>query len=232
MLIAEWHIKFSHQAREDAQWLASHGLKPEAKEVLELLSKDPFATPPPYKKLGGSSARYSRQINEEHSIVYDVLTEDHVVHVLRMRGQDETKRPDPKTITEMLTRREQLKKHIGTADAQFRNRMAHMTEEQRTSQYSAVIDLRKELTGITRSLQEFGVLDDQGRVIAALSAHGATVQREKRREEQVSREEVRAELGKLFGCKSETKRQENLSPKTRSEATRIYQSDYGVGRGY
>ncbi|WP_210115904.1 Txe/YoeB family addiction module toxin [Acidipropionibacterium timonense] len=76
---------YSRQALKDAKKLAAAGLKPKAAVLLELLAQDPFATPPRFEKLVGDlSGCYSRRINIQHRLVYEVLAEERVVHVLRM----------------------------------------------------------------------------------------------------------------------------------------------------
>lgn len=80
-----WALYFTKQAQKDARKLASSGLKPKAQELLEILRKDPFASPPPYEKLiGDLSGAYSRRINIQHRLVYQVLEKEHAVKVLRL----------------------------------------------------------------------------------------------------------------------------------------------------
>lgn len=80
-----WVLAYSRQAQKDAKRIASSGLKQRAQKLLEVLSDDPFATPPRYEKLVGDLAGcYSRRINIQHRLVYEVLPDQHVVHVLRM----------------------------------------------------------------------------------------------------------------------------------------------------
>ncbi len=80
-----WVLAYSRQAQKDAKKIASSGLKQRAQKLLEVLSDDPFATPPRYEKLVGDLAGcYSRRINIQHRLVYEVLPDQHVVHVLRM----------------------------------------------------------------------------------------------------------------------------------------------------
>ncbi len=65
--------------------LASSGLKAKTQLLLEVLANDPFARPPRYEELAGDLAGcYSRRINIQHRLVYEVLPDEHVVHVLRM----------------------------------------------------------------------------------------------------------------------------------------------------
>ena len=83
--MSDWTLVYSRQAQRDAQKLASSGLKPRAMRLLEVLAQDPFAIPPRYEKLVGDLAEcYSRRINIQHRLVYEVLPEQHTVHVLRM----------------------------------------------------------------------------------------------------------------------------------------------------
>lgn len=80
-----WKIVFTKQAKKDAKKLASSGLKDKAEILLQLLSEDPFRTPPPYEKLIGDLAgACSRRINIQHRLVYQVLQDQRIVKVLRM----------------------------------------------------------------------------------------------------------------------------------------------------
>ena len=80
-----WDVCFSKQAQRDAKKLAASGLKPKAQQLLDILREDPFQSPPPFEKLVGDlSGAYSRRINIQHRLVYQVLEEEHVVKVLRL----------------------------------------------------------------------------------------------------------------------------------------------------
>ena len=80
-----WEVVFANQALKDAKKLAASGLKPKAQELLEVLASNPLQNPPPYEKLVGDLAgTYSRRINIQHRIVYEVFSEQRVVRVLRM----------------------------------------------------------------------------------------------------------------------------------------------------
>ena len=80
-----WRLVYTKQAQKDAKKLASSGLKPKAQELLAVLAEDPFERPPPSEKLVGDLAgTYSRRINIQHRLVYQVLEEDRVVKVLRL----------------------------------------------------------------------------------------------------------------------------------------------------
>lgn len=80
-----WVLVFAKQALKDARKLSSSSLKPKAQELLKLLENDPFQNPPPFEKLVGDLAgAYSRRINIQHRIVYEVFVNQSIVRVLRM----------------------------------------------------------------------------------------------------------------------------------------------------
>lgn len=80
-----WRLVYTKQAQKDAKKLASSGLKPKAQELLDMLAADPFRRPPPFEKLVGDLAgAYSRRINIQHRLVYQVLEDQKVVKVLRL----------------------------------------------------------------------------------------------------------------------------------------------------
>lgn len=80
-----WEIIFSQHAQKDAQKLAAAGLKDKAIALLEILKSNPFQNPPPYEKLiGDLSGAYSRRINIQHRLVYQVIDELQTVKILRM----------------------------------------------------------------------------------------------------------------------------------------------------
>lgn len=80
-----WQLIYTRQAQKDAQKLASSGLKEKAKELLKIVEGDPYQNPPPYEKLVGDLAgAYSRRINIQHRLVYQVLEKERVVKVLRL----------------------------------------------------------------------------------------------------------------------------------------------------
>lgn len=80
-----WQIVFSRHALKDAKKLAATGLKPKAQDLLGVLATDPFRNPPPYEKVVGDLAgAYSRRINIQHRLVYEVIAQEHTVRVLRM----------------------------------------------------------------------------------------------------------------------------------------------------
>ena len=78
-------IVFTTQAAKDAKKVRRSGLKPKAEALLDILRADPFRSPPPFEKLVGDLAgAYSRRINIQHRLVYQVLKRERVVKVLRM----------------------------------------------------------------------------------------------------------------------------------------------------
>jgi len=83
--MVNWGLVYAKQAIKDAKKLAASGLKPKAEELLALIARDPFQNPPPYEKLVGDLAgAYSRRINIQHRIVYEVFSKERAVRVLRM----------------------------------------------------------------------------------------------------------------------------------------------------
>ena len=78
-------LVFTRQAKKDAKKLASSNLKAQAQRLLEVIGNDPFQTPPPYEKLlGDLSGAYSRRINIQHRLVYEVFEDERVIKILRM----------------------------------------------------------------------------------------------------------------------------------------------------
>ena len=80
-----WKLVYTKQAQKDAKKLSAAGLKAKAKQLLDLLAENPQQNPPPYEKLVGDLAgAYSRRINIQHRMVYQVLADIRTVKVLRM----------------------------------------------------------------------------------------------------------------------------------------------------
>jgi Txe/YoeB family toxin of toxin-antitoxin system len=80
-----WLVLFTKQAQKDAKKLAQSNLRPKAEKLIEILRADPFRDPPRYEKLVGDLAgAYSRRINIQHRLVYEVRTKERTVVVLRM----------------------------------------------------------------------------------------------------------------------------------------------------
>ncbi len=83
--MVKWEVVFAKHALKDAKKIAAAGLKEKTQELIEVLVNDPFQNPPPYVKLVGDLAgTYSRRINIQHRLVYEVFKKEHIVRVLRM----------------------------------------------------------------------------------------------------------------------------------------------------
>lgn len=80
-----WTVVYSKQAQKDAKKLAAAGLRANAENLLRILSNDPYQNPPPFEKLVGDlEGAYSRRINIQHRLVYEIFTSERVVRILRM----------------------------------------------------------------------------------------------------------------------------------------------------
>ena len=80
-----WRIVLSKQAQKDALKLSAAGLKSKTENLLEVIATNPYQNPPPYEKLTGDlNGYYSRRINIQHRLVYQVFEAQKVVKVLRM----------------------------------------------------------------------------------------------------------------------------------------------------
>jgi len=80
-----WQLVYARQAQKDARKIAEAGLRPRVEEMLAMLARDPFGNPPLNEKLVGDLVgAYSRRINIQHRLVYEVFKEERVVRVLRM----------------------------------------------------------------------------------------------------------------------------------------------------
>lgn len=83
--MVSWRLVYTRQAVKDAKKLATSGLKDKARALLAILEVDPLQTPPPYEKLIGDLAgAFSRRINIQHRLVYQVLETERIVKVLRL----------------------------------------------------------------------------------------------------------------------------------------------------
>lgn len=83
--MVSWTLVFTKQAQKDAKKLWASGLKPQAERLLVILAKNPFQSPPPFEKLVGDlSGAYSRRVNIQHRLVYQVLDNVKTVKVIRM----------------------------------------------------------------------------------------------------------------------------------------------------
>jgi Txe/YoeB family toxin of toxin-antitoxin system len=83
--VVKWKVVFTRQARKDAKKVSAAGFRPQAEKLIDLLKADPFTTPPPFEKLVGDLAgAYSRRINIQHRLVYQILPDEKIIKVLRM----------------------------------------------------------------------------------------------------------------------------------------------------
>lgn len=81
----KWKIVYTKQAKKDAKKLASSGLKNKAQFLLDLIGKNPYISPPPYEKLiGDLTGAYSRRINRQHRLVYQVIEAEKTIKILSM----------------------------------------------------------------------------------------------------------------------------------------------------
>jgi len=80
-----WALVYTKQAQKDAKKIAASGLKSKAKALLETIQENPFQNPPPFEKLVGDlSGAYSRRINIQHRLVYQVYKHERTIKVIRM----------------------------------------------------------------------------------------------------------------------------------------------------
>ena len=80
-----WRIVFTKKSQKDAKKLSTSNLKDKAEAIIKILREDPYQVPPPYEKLVGDLAgAYSRRINIQHRIVYQVLDDENTIKVIRM----------------------------------------------------------------------------------------------------------------------------------------------------
>jgi len=80
-----WELLYTKQAQKDAKKLSASGLKKKAQELLEVIKENPYQNPPPYEKLVGDlSGAYSRRINIQHRLVYQVYEEEHAIKIIRL----------------------------------------------------------------------------------------------------------------------------------------------------
>jgi toxin YoeB len=83
--VVSWQVVFAKHALKDAKKLSAAGLRDKAQQLLDMLALDPFQNPPPYEKLVGDlEGTYSRRINIQHRMVYEVFKKERIVRVLRM----------------------------------------------------------------------------------------------------------------------------------------------------
>ena len=83
--MVSWRLFYTAQARKDAKKLAASGLRDKAEHLLAILKEDPFRNPPAFEKLVGDlEGAYSRRINIQHRLVYQILQAERAVKVIRM----------------------------------------------------------------------------------------------------------------------------------------------------
>jgi toxin YoeB len=83
--LVSWRLVFTKQAQRDAKKIARSGLKPQASKLLEVLQNNPYQKPPPYEKLVGDlTGAFSRRINIQHRVIYQVLDDIKTVKIIRM----------------------------------------------------------------------------------------------------------------------------------------------------
>ena len=80
-----WELVYTKQAQKDAKKLSASGLKNKAQKLLSIIKDDPFQNPPPFEKLVGDlSGAYSRRINIQHRIVYQIYEQEKIVKIIRL----------------------------------------------------------------------------------------------------------------------------------------------------
>ncbi|MCD6353188.1 MAG: Txe/YoeB family addiction module toxin [Proteobacteria bacterium] len=80
-----WRVVFTKQAQKDAKKLSSAGLRSKAEQLLDILRENPYQTPPPFENLlGDLSGAYSRRINIQHRLVYQIFDDKKAVKVIRL----------------------------------------------------------------------------------------------------------------------------------------------------
>lgn len=83
--MVSWKIVYTKQAQKDAKKITQSGLKNRAQMLLDILKENPLQNPPPYEKLVGDLAgAYSRRINIQHRLVYQLYEKEKIVKVIRM----------------------------------------------------------------------------------------------------------------------------------------------------
>ncbi len=80
-----WVLRYSKRAKKDAEHLHKAGLAKQIKKLLDVLMQDPYRSPPPFEKLSGElRGKFSRRINRQHRLVYEVLLEEKIINILQM----------------------------------------------------------------------------------------------------------------------------------------------------
>ena len=80
-----WELRYTKQAQKDAKKLSTSGLKTKAQTILNIVKENPYQNPPPYEKLVGDlNGAYSRRINIQHRLVYQVFENEHIIKIIRL----------------------------------------------------------------------------------------------------------------------------------------------------
>jgi toxin YoeB len=80
-----WRIVFTKQAQKDVKKISVSNLKPKVENIIKILHQNPFQTPPPYEKLiGDLVGAYSRRLNIQHRLVYQVIDDEKIIKIIRM----------------------------------------------------------------------------------------------------------------------------------------------------
>ncbi len=80
-----WRVVFTKQAQKDAKKISASGLRAKAETIIQILRDNPYQVPPPYEKLVGDLAgAYSRRINIQHRLVYQVIDDEKTIKIIRM----------------------------------------------------------------------------------------------------------------------------------------------------
>jgi len=83
--VVNWRAVLTKQAQRDANKLSASGLRQKAEALINILRKNPYQVPPPYEKLTGDLAgAYSRRINIQHRLIYQILNEEKIIKIIRM----------------------------------------------------------------------------------------------------------------------------------------------------
>ena len=83
--MVKWRVVFTKQVQKDARKIAASGLREKAEQLLAIISENPFQSPPPCEKLVGDLVgAYSRRINFQHRLVYQVLDDSKIIKIIRM----------------------------------------------------------------------------------------------------------------------------------------------------
>jgi Txe/YoeB family toxin of toxin-antitoxin system len=83
--VVNWQLVYTKQAQKDAKKIALAGLKPKVEALLQIISENPYTSPPPYEKLiGDLTGAYSRRINIQHRLLYQIIEKEKTIKIIRM----------------------------------------------------------------------------------------------------------------------------------------------------